>query len=80
MKPRINEEGHQRFHELLATRSRLAAAADDQRPDLQVEYDQAKDDLRTFLTPEPKRPNRLLARTENLLERALGKIPGYQKL
>jgi hypothetical protein len=80
VKPRINEEGHQRFHELLAVRARLAQAGDDERRVLRAEFDAAKAELRTLLTPEPRKPNRFLAGTERLIERTLEKIPGYQKL
>jgi hypothetical protein len=80
VKPRINEEGHQRFHDLLAVRSKLVGAAGNDSEALQSEFAQAKDELRALLTPEPRKPNRLLASTERLLERALAKIPGYQKL
>jgi hypothetical protein len=77
---RVHEEAHQRFHELLALRKRLLEAARDERPALQAEFEQTRADLRALLTPEPRNPNRLMARTERFLERALEKIPGYQKL
>ena len=78
--PRFDEEPHRRFHALLALRARLSAASDEDRPALVQEYAEADSELRELLTPEPRKPNRFVARTERLIERVLEKIPGYQKL